>query len=85
MRNWPLIVKKFISDKNDPALALGLKLHELTERITATEYYPYEIELLEEVIVEYLDTRKIMRTDFPDFFKRQKSKHHFIREIVKIS
>ena len=82
-RNWPLVVKKFIVDKNDPVLALGLKLHELTERVTATEYYQYEIDLLEEVTTEYLEMRKKIRLDFPEFFKRPKPKHHFIRETVK--
>ena len=78
IRNWPLIVKKFIVDKDDSALALGLKLHELTERITAAEYYQYEIDLLDEVVIEYLDMRKKIRIDYPEFFKRPKPKHHFL-------
>ena len=83
-RNWPLVMKKFIADKDDAVLKLGLKLHEVTERLTATEYHEYEIDLLGEAIVDYLDMRKEIRLEFPESFKRPKPKHHFLREIVKI-
>jgi hypothetical protein len=58
VRNWPLLIKAFIVDKNDAVLALGLKLHEVTERLTATEFYPCEVQLLKEAVLEYLDLRK---------------------------
>ena len=83
IRNWPLIVKKFILDEDDMFLSLGLKLHEVTERITATEFVEYEIQLLEESIIDYLDMRKKVRSEFPDTFKKPKPKHHFMREIFK--
>ena len=51
-------MKAFIVDKNDAVLALGLKLHEVTERLTATEFYPYEVQLLKEAVLEYLDLKK---------------------------
>ena len=35
MRNFPLLIRKFVRDKDDPALALSLQLHEIVERITA--------------------------------------------------
>ena len=79
IRNWPLIVKRFILDKDDNVLALGLKLHEVTERITATEYLEYEIQLLDECVLDYLDMRKQVRSEIPNLFKRPKPKHHFIR------
>ena len=83
IRNWPLIVKKYILDEDDVLLGLGLKLHEVTEHITAPEFVEYEIQLLEESIIAYLDMRKVVRSEFPDTFKRPKPKHHFMREIFK--
>ena len=78
IRNFPLIIDSFVTDKSDPVLALGLKLHEVTERITATEYYQYEIHLLKEAVLEYLDMRKEIRLENPRFLSRPKPKHHFI-------
>ena len=80
IRNFPLIVRKFIKDKKDSVLGMALKLHEITERITAAEYYQYEIEILNEAVIDYLDMRKTLRFEFPEFFKRPKPKHHYIRE-----
>ena len=80
MRNWPLIMEKFIVDMTDPILVLGLKLHEITERITATEFFNYEIDLLGEAVMEYLDLRKDARLRFPEFFGRPKPKHHYLRD-----
>ena len=79
IRNWPLIIRKFIVDHNEAALALGLKLHEVTERLTASEFCEYEIELVNDVIMEYLDMRQELRLQFPEFVGRPKPKHHFIR------
>ena len=78
IRNWPFLVKSFVADKADPVLALGLKLHEVTERITATEFRQYEIHLLKEAILDYLDMRKNIRLEFPRTFLRPKPKHHFL-------
>ena len=80
IRNWPLLMRSFVGDRNDPVLALGLKLHEITERLTANEFQHYEIQLLKEAVLEYLDMRKEVRLEYPQFFKRPKPKHHFIRE-----
>ena len=82
-RNFPLLIKKFVLNKDEQILALGLKLHELTERITANEFREYEIQLLEECVIDYLDMRKQIRDNIPDLFKRPKPKHHFIRLTVK--
>ena len=87
VRNWPLVLKAFIVDKNDAVLALGLKLHEVTERLTATEFYPYEVQLLKEAVLEYLDMRKDIRLEYPQFLKRPKPKHHFLThysEMIKL-
>ena len=80
LRNWPLIIKKFISNFNDPALNLGLLLHEIVERLCAQEFFLYEIGILEEKIVEYLELRKNVRKDYPNLMPNPKPKHHFLRK-----
>ena len=79
LRNFPLIVEKFVIDKDEEVLALALKLHEVTERATASEFHVYEIDLLEDCVIEYLNLRKKLRQEYPDFFNRPKPKHHFFR------
>ena len=79
IRNFPLLVDKFVRDKDDEVLALALKLHEVVERATATEFEEYEIDLLDESIIEYLESRKNARLNHPEFFARPKPKHHFMR------
>ena len=73
-RNWPLLVKEFVKDNCDKVLSLGLKLHEICERISASEFKEYEIGLLEEVILEYMSLRKVVRQEFPDYLNRPKPK-----------
>ena len=60
-------------------ITLGLKLHEIVERVTAQEYFPYEVDILEEKTVEYLDLRKTIRSDYPSMMLKCKPKHHYIR------
>ena len=79
LRNFPLLIEKFIVDKDDPIVALALKLHEVTERTSATEFHEYEIQLLDDAIVDYLNMRKEARNQHPDLFNRPKPKHHFLR------
>ena len=59
LRNWPLVVRMLIRNLDDPALALGLQLHEIVERLTVYEFYPYEIDVLEDRLTEYLVMRAI--------------------------
>ena len=79
LRNWPLVVKGLLSDNNDSALTLGLLLHEIVERLTANEYLPYEIDILEDKVEKYLDLRKVVRADYPSFMPNPKPKHHYLR------
>ena len=79
VRNFPRIVEKFVLDKDEEVLSLALKLHELTERATASEFHPYEVDLLEDCVIEYLDLRKKLRLEHPEFFNRPKPKHHYLR------
>ena len=53
------------------------------ERATANEFLEYEIELLGENIVDYLEMRKNARVEFPDTFQRPKPKHHNMRQTVQ--
>ena len=40
------MIRGLVSDYEDPAISLGLLLHEIVERLTAQEYFPYEIDIL---------------------------------------
>ena len=80
VRNFPLIIRKFVTGEieEDPVLKLGLKLHEITERVTASEFKDYEIDVLEDIIVNYLDERKKIFDDYPVLMGTPKPKTHFL-------
>ena len=80
LRNWPLLIKNLVVNKDEPVLLLGLKLHELVERMTAVEFYDYEVDILEDLVIDYLDLRKEIRAEYPSLMGRPKPKHHFIRD-----
>ena len=77
VRNFPFIVRKFVKDIEDPILTFGLKLHEITERITALEFKDYEVDVLEQLILDYLDERKVIFEDYP-IIGSPKPKTHFL-------
>ena len=77
MRNFPFIIRKFVKNEEDPVLKLGLMLHEITERVTAGEIREYEIVVLEELIVSYLDERKIIAEEY-SLLGLPKPKTHFL-------
>ena len=81
IRKWPLIIRRLVKDLDDPVLQLGLKLNEIVERVTATEFFDYEIDLLENKIVNYLEMRKNVREEFTSIIPNPKPKHHYMREI----
>ena len=80
LRNWPLVIRQFDYDCEDIVLQLGLNLHDIVERLCAQEFHLYEIRLLDEKIVEYLDLRKIVRNEYPNLMTKPKPKHHFLRK-----
>ena len=80
MRNWPLVIKRFVTDNEDIVLLLGINLHDNVERLCAQEFFPYEIKVLEDKIVEYLNLRKIVREEFTNLMTKPKPKHHFLRK-----
>ena len=81
IRNWPLIIRRLVTDPSDSVLQLGLKLHEIVERVTAQEFFLYEIDLLEEKIIQYLEMRKNVREEFKSIMPNPKPKHHYMRKI----
>ena len=57
MRNFALIVQPFVKDVDDEVFRFSLMLADITSRITATEFREYEIQILEDIIIKYLDQR----------------------------
>ena len=79
IRNFPLILSfnGWIVNKQCEAFKLAISLHELTERLTAEQIRPHELELLDEVIVGYLDQRKGVFAE-QEILGTCKPKHHFL-------
>ena len=77
VRNFPFIIRKFVKDPEDQVLKLGLMLHEITERICAAEFEEYEVHVLEEKIIEFLDLRKEIFEEHP-VIGTPKPKTHFL-------
>ena len=76
IRNFGMVIKSFVKDPSDPALVLGLLLVQLTERLTAEKFRQYEIDIVEESAMEYLDARKLIYEEFPRQMGNAKPKHH---------
>lgn len=70
------LVNNFSED--DQVLDLGLLLHEIVERVVASEFREHEIDILEEKIYCYLDLRKKIRIEHPATILSPKPKHHFM-------
>ena len=77
-RNFPLIIKPFVRDFEDEVLKLALLLVEITNRLTALEFRDYEISILEDKIIEFLDVRKEVFENYPELLGTAKPKHHFL-------
>ena len=78
IRNFPVIIKDFAVDKDDEVLSFLLLLVEITSRLTALEFREHEIIEVEELIIEYLDTRKLLHDRFAGYLGSPKPKHHFL-------
>ena len=78
IRNFPLLIRKFVQNKDEPALVLGLQLHELVERITAPEFREFEISVLEDRIIEYLDYRQELYCEYSTLLGSAKPKTHHL-------
>ena len=82
VRNFPLVVKGFLHDddslkSDDEVLLWILKLIDIVNRISATEFRSHEIDALETEIVEYLDIRKDIYDQYPDSVGTPKPKVRF--------
>ena len=78
MRYFPLVVRMFVKDSDDMALTLGLRLHEIVERLTAGEFQEYEIVVLDELIINYLNERKVVAEMFHSLLGNPKPKTHYL-------
>ena len=85
LRNFPLIIKGFVKNYDDSILSFALKLHEIVERLCAQELFPYEVKILEDKIVVYLNLRKEVREEYPSLMPNSKPKHHFLRKETLIN
>ena len=77
-RNFPLLVKSFVKDTDDDVFKLALILVDITNRVAAVEVRNYEIDVLENLIIKYLDERKSIYDSHFDLIGRPKPKHHFL-------
>ena len=84
LRNFPLIIRSFVLNDDDIVLDLALKLHEIVERLCAPEFFLYEVKILEEKVIDYLDLRQKIRDEFQDLMPNAKPKHHYIRKHLLI-
>ena len=78
IRNFPMIMKSLVRDQDDEVFQYLLLLVDITAKITAMEFRGYEIYVLEEKVIEFLDARKIIFSSFPDLLGTPKPKHHLI-------
>ena len=78
MRCFGMVISTFVQDFNDEVLDFGMELCEITERLTASEFRDFEIELLEGCISNYLDMRKKIFDEYPALLGSAKPKHHFM-------
>ena len=72
-----LHMKGWVVDSQDPVLLLALRLHDVTDRLTAEKYKPHEVDILDSLVIEYLDLRKEVFNQYP-VLGNPKPKHHFL-------
>lgn len=77
-RNLPLIVRGFVTDLEDPALLLCLKMHHLQEFYLAEKVFDWELDILTELTADYFEIRQECLKAYPSCFKSIKPKHHNI-------
>ena len=78
VRNFALIVQPFVKDADDEVFRFSLMLADITSRITATEFREYEIQILEDIIIKYLDQRMQLMENHETELGSFKPKHHFL-------
>ena len=83
MRCFGTLIQQFVQDYDDDALCLGIELSDMTERLTADQFREYEVDQLEQNILDYLDHRKLVFSEFPTFIGNPKPKHHYMGKPLK--
>ena len=78
LRCFGMLIQTFVQDYDDEALALAVELSEISDRLHAAEFREWEIEVLEEKIVQYLDLRKQVYDAYPNLLGTPKCKHHYL-------
>ena len=67
MRYFPLVVRMFVKDSD-----------ELVERLTSSDFQEYEYVLLDELIINYLNERKVVAEMFPNLMGSPKPELHYL-------
>ena len=78
IRNFGFIIQPFVMDYDDQVLALATEIGDIVERVTAVEIRQYEIDVLEEKILDYMEHRKLVFEEFPSLMGKTKPKHHYL-------
>ena len=82
LRNFGFIVKDFheINPRlvQEKAFSMILDLSKIVMKIMASQIREYEVSLLQQEIISYLNDRKIMFEEFPRFMSSPKPKTHFV-------
>ena len=84
MNNYALFITLFSVNLDPPvelfrekAYVMFLKLSRIFEKVMCQCIRYYEVEILENEIIEYLDLRKDVFQEFPSLLTNPKPKHHF--------
>ena len=72
-----LKLNDWIQDSEDEVFKLAGLMVDITNRVTAEKFEHYEIERLEDLVIEFLDARKAVLAEYP-ILGSAKPKHHFI-------
>ena len=77
-----LHMKGWVVDSQDPVLILALRLHDVTDRLTAEKYEPHEVDIIDNLVIEYLNLRKEVYNQYP-VLGNPKPKHHFLHHYAE--
>ena len=78
-----LLINDWIKDIEADIISLAVLLTEMTQRLTAEKFETYEIDVLEDLIIKYLDLRCCIE-EVNDFIGTPKPKHHFVTHYTDV-
>ena len=76
IRIFPLLIEEFIQDNEDEILQFVLLIVDITNRLMANKFSLFDIEVLEDKIIEYLNKRMELIDLFTEELGSAKPKHH---------